>query len=515
MAIPPLNTFPPAVVNLDPTPQTSLPVMAWLLTQSAPLVPGDAAPWMLAQGWQYVSTTYDSSTVPPTPYFNFSRETMATGAMLQSLVNIYTDQFNDGRYLNAARYDNIVANWSSLIDVTIQDLNAAATASNDTIGIAIADLATSLAEVKSVIDDTQITALADYTALRNDMAVLMGNLAALESAFASYGTTLDISISDGESDLSTYQGESQIELAKLLTDYNAMLELVRGIEAEYLAAHADHEALYITQLDLLPIEYATHADVAAAYLVNLGTTELARINEAYDARLSEVAQNLTARGFYSAAILGSEQERVERERNEQITALNDRLAREKLENQHKLYEQSKAMRAQIMEGLERLQGMRIAMFQWKEQVESRLEGELTSARVKIVEGVDRRYIAGRDFGRLVVEQRVQRLGVQREVLTARSGAAETQMRLTQSEAEVMTRLAAMNMEAAMNKVRMSLEKNSQEMSLIRYQVDAQNNLIVGLFGFEERRFDLYPSMDVLARLCMSLGDSAATSWVSP
>ena len=71
------------------------------------------------------------------------------------------------------------------------------------------------------------------------------------------------------------------------------------------------------------------------------------------------------------------------------------------------------------------------------------------------------------------------------------------------------------MTSEMNRLRAKFDQNSFDMQLAKYQIDASNNLVVGLFGFEERRTDAYPSLEVLAQLTSQLGDQASTSWVSP
>lgn len=97
--------------------------------------------------------------------------------------------------------------------------------------------------------------------------------------------------------------------------------------------------LMLTTLDNLDTDYTTHAATATAFLTGLGTTELARINEKYDNLQTAQDQLLANRGFYSSALDTQVTAQVERERNEAIGELNDRLNREKWENQHRLYEQ--------------------------------------------------------------------------------------------------------------------------------------------------------------------------------
>ena len=91
-------------------------------------------------------------------------------------------------------------------------------------------------------------------------------------------------------------------------------------------------ALYLTMLNTVEGDYDTHKTTTRGLLVDLGTTELARINEKFDNLLASSKQNLVDRGMYSASIYSNFQTRIERERNEAIADLNDRLNREKLQN---------------------------------------------------------------------------------------------------------------------------------------------------------------------------------------
>jgi hypothetical protein len=56
--------------------------------------------------------------------------------------------------------------------------------------------------------------------------------------------------------------------------------------------------------------------------------------------------------------------------------------------------------------------------------------------------------------------------------------------------------------------------HDQDMRLMAYQLDEQNKLMVGLYGFVERREDIGPSWDQFAKLATSLGD-AGGGWVTP
>jgi len=128
-------------------------------------------------------------------------------------------------------------------------------------------------------------------------------------------------------------------------------------ETDYLATLND----YITevdglldasqaQLDNMEPDYTFHASDSPNFLIGLGATELARINEEFAAQLDAQLQQLTDKGFYSSPLVSDITERNARDRDEQIQQLNDRLNREKLENEHRLYEQKVAMRSRILDG---------------------------------------------------------------------------------------------------------------------------------------------------------------------
>ena len=128
--------------------------------------------------------------------------------------------------------------------------------------------------------------------------------------------------------LDTYMDDVEL----VITDYKAALGIA---ETSAIAAAEDLNG----RLTDLELNYNTHADLARGFLTDLGTTELARINEQFAASLSTELQGLTDRGLYSSTRAGDATARNTRDKNEAIAELNDRLNREKLTNQHTLYGQ--------------------------------------------------------------------------------------------------------------------------------------------------------------------------------
>jgi hypothetical protein len=246
--------------------------------------------------------------------------------------------------------------------------------------------------------------------------------------------------SDGHMTIYLSQMDTMVASAESEMD----LALASGTAAGAIVAA--QLADYLLKLATLEGIYDTHEATAEAFLVDLGATELARINEQFDSALAKNLQAITDRGLYSSAIVTAITARIERERSEAITILNDRLALQKLENEHKLF-------AQEMDTL----GMV-------------LDGKLKNAAAQF------------QYGQYLVEVR--------------------------------SKCALTVMEARLKRSQGRMEVRDKENALMAYQLDARNQLIVGLFGFVERRSDEGPSIEDMTRLITGLGD-AGGGWVTP
>jgi hypothetical protein len=213
--------------------------------------------------------------------------------------------------------------------------------------------------------------------------------------------------------------------AGLLDNTENYLDTQADEQTGHVQIYLDNLATYMDDVDTVidekETEYDQHVTTATEFLTDLGTTELARINEAFAASLATQLQQLTDRGLYSAGVAADITARSDRDRDEQIQALNDRLNREKFENQHKLYDQQVRMRDQEI---------------------------------------------------------VQKMNVSAARLAGLQG------------------------------------KHAEDMQLMKYMLDTRNNLLVGLYGFVEKREDIAPSWENLAQIVAGLGD-AGGGWISP
>lgn len=182
----------------------------------------------------------------------------------------------------------------------------------------------------------------------------------------------------------------------VVTYLGQMEELVDSVESETATALADMTdagtALatrlqeYLTLLNTLEGIYDTHEATAEWFLTDLGMAELARINEQFDNALAKNLQSLTDRGLYSSAIVTAITARVERERSEAITNLNDRLAREKLDNEHKLYEQEISLKGMVLDGRLKYNAGLLTKTQFMVEVRKELALTVMQARMARISG---------------------------------------------------------------------------------------------------------------------------------
>ena len=138
--------------------------------------------------------------------------------------------------------------------------------------------------------------------------------------------------------------------------------------------------------DSLDSEFLSHSGLVSGFLDGLGATELARINEEFFGKLSIQLQSLVTRGLSTATLIADITERNHRDRDEQIQLLNDRLNRERFDNQHRLYDQQRSMRAQKLDNQHRLYEQKRAMRAQIIDSEQRLYEQQLGMRTRTLDG---------------------------------------------------------------------------------------------------------------------------------
>jgi hypothetical protein len=283
----------------------------------------------------------------------------------------------------------------------------------------VGDLETNATDNASVINTllaTQDTNVNDFindfdsrlVELDQNFAAYLGSVL---SQIAALGTVLDTHVADYNqhfvvlaNNYSTHATDIESQLASIepnvQTYVNAVADVLTLLESDYLAVEIDLNALKTDAGDLatqfagdydailarLESDYAVHAGTAQLFLTDLGQTELARINEQFNASLSAQMQMLVSKGLSMSTLPVDFTARNTRDRDENIQALNDRLNREKLDNEHKLYEQQVAMRSRMMDGTDRMHAVQQEVLRYRASLVSSIFGLLNDARNRILAG---------------------------------------------------------------------------------------------------------------------------------
>jgi hypothetical protein len=515
MANPDVTRPSVSLSNLNPSYQPA-PSIPWAMNYVTS-VPESAVAWMIAQGWNITGISWDTDTTPSTPYYSMARVQMNNLSILQSLVNEFTNAYNEGRQKNALRYNDLVSCWYATATAAadqLDEMGANSGAFYTNYHLTISALVEAIG-AWIAISHAQVTT--DAGTVETKLGEYLTELAKLHTNYTAHLAKIETLIASQRSNLAAYISEYATELAKLESQYNTCLADIRTLESTASSDATSHIAQYQLQISGLETDYTSHQVLAEGYLTDLGTTELARINEAFDNALAAEQQKLVDRGFYSSALAADIITRNTRERNEAIAALNDRLNREKLENEHRLYEQKVGMRTRTMEGLDRINAVRAALTQWKTDNETKLYAQFEQVRLRIAEGMDRRHAVNQEVERNETAQRDKELAeLQAAVggtLDGRAKHADMTARKTQFQVDARYKLYAQQLEADMVRLRAISERRLDEKGLMQYQLEARNKLLVGFMEFMERRTDSYPNIEQIGNLVTQLGDAGSTQVV--
>lgn len=408
-------------------------------------VPETVMGWLVGQGWKITAATPDSSTVPPTYVYNLEKATLNPMTALVSLCNEWTTAVNRANEVNAKRYNDVMADWNDIMTHMQEDfVNQVAEQNESTSGY--------LADMDGLMDAIETAADAVQTAIE-----------AAETSAAGY-----------LSDMAT-------TLADLVTQANANATAIsgpggafddqNGYLSDYLSLVGGTEGL----LDDLEGEHNTHATTATGYLAALNTAELKRINEEFEAKLSVQVQQLIDQGAYNDVKLQDITQRNLRDRDEQVQLHENRLLRERLDNEHKLYGQQFAMRSRILQVRDRLHALQQEISRMQMAERDVLLGQSQDATKGVALGQERRGALTMQFGSAVGDISCRVVDVKmREYLT---------------RLDVWTKIW------------------DSDMRLMQYQLDKRNELLVWGWGFIERREDVAPEWKDMVSMFVAIGDA--------
>ena len=365
----PLNDLNPTFQDITPSWLGPPNMTNWYFTSVVAGISEEALPWMLAQGWKVNDVNTDENYTPPVTTYLMARTRLLHWNVLGSLLADFTNAFNEGRSANDKRYEDVVYAWRDVLDKYQSDVEAfqADKVQGDTGYVTI------MLNYADQLGTEYDTMKADWDSYDSgDRATELGKLKTTWSAAAD-----------------TAQAEYDTMTSGL--DLPAIISGVDSAVADYETAIAAFNAEYDDLAAILLADFTTHQAITRALLLDLGTSELARITEAFDNSLANETQKLTDRGFYSSAIITDITNRNTRDRDDAISALNDKLNREKLDNEHKLYEEQFRMRlggldaaVKALDAAGKVVSMRLQHGQWSAEIRHNIATLSVSSRLAVL-----------------------------------------------------------------------------------------------------------------------------------
>jgi hypothetical protein len=412
----------------------------------------------------------------------------------------------------------------------------------------------------------------------------------LSNNYTAHAEDLAAQLAKVEVNVSEYTSDVEDILTSIEADYDQVANDLDQYILESGSALSGYSGNYDAVLELMQSDYDAHAPVTRAFLTNLGQTELARINEQFASSLSSQMQMLVSRGLSMSTIPVDVTARSDRDKDEQIQLLNDRLNREKLENENLLYSKQLDIRTRKLEIVERrhaaqqdvirfkaslvssVYGLRSeatnrvlagkqAVFAAKDanikygmQISADLYAKLQDIRQRTIDSVDRiyqlrdifakwdteeasrryeriqqiesqflesiqrQYVAGQDIIKTEMGERHTLLTQLQAALTALMSGKERYAVLLMQNANTLAehkhRAIVQMMETAVRRLDGWKTIADQNRTLMAYQLDERNKLLIGLYSFVERREDVAPEWKDMTKMIAGLADSGG-GWLTP
>jgi len=207
-------------------------------------------------------------------------------------------------------------------------------------------------------------------------------LEGLRDQWESHYEILDAQTELVKQNLQLYISKFEQILVTIQNDLSSIVSDNDVLQAELRNFITSYESQYGSAASGLGGGLQSHAAITRDLLDNLGQAELARINEQATASLSQQMQQLISRGLYTSIILSDFTARNNRDKEEQIQLLNDRLNRQKVDNEHKLYEQSFAADSKRVDALGNMWSLKASLLNYQSSLVNGIYAIAKEAREK-------------------------------------------------------------------------------------------------------------------------------------
>jgi hypothetical protein len=483
MTIPVVPWQDPDQRNLKDLPPVQNPFKSlWWTSQTVSGIPQHVMGWMVANGWRVTAVSQDTTTTPPTNYYALEKPELTPEEILASLCNSYTIAANKAQDANTIRYFEVVDSWTEMLSTSHTHFMQQIDEQNTQAGVYLTDLDTYMTEVDSLIEANADAIEEEAETAKTELAAMLTKLEDLESNASTTQSSTEAALADQQGFITTF-----------VDDFTTKLN---SIGADYLA----HVGNVLDLLVEAGTGYDTHSEAVDDLLTNLGSTEVARIQEQFAASLSTQLQDLIDRGLYSSTVAVDITARNTRDRDEQLQKHYDAIAREKVANKHQLYSQLQSM------------------IQWKGNVRDSLFEQLYRIGNLYLAGYEKTLAAQNDASRTSITVRAALLGqlqdALKQVIAGKDRYATATMQHASIIAEHKHRAITEKMNTAVAKLEGWKTIADQNRQLMALQLDTRNNLLIGLYSFVERREDIAPRWSDMAQMIASLGDNSR-GWIAP
>jgi hypothetical protein len=430
---------------------------------------------------------------------------------------------------------------------------------------------TDIAAVKTVVDAQVALLASDYdtysgaSGTLEDLLVLAGaNLSTIATDIDTVLTDISSDYDDVALEITDLMAEGQTALTTHTGDYNAVLG---ALETDYDlhagAATAFLDDLGATDLARIKEEFATSLATQLQRLTDnglyssLAAAAIERNTRDRDEQIQMLNDRLMREHFENqhrlygqqtamrqGTMAGKErmhglQQELWRYEATQITglhalqqsvrdrsmagkqalyALRDANSRLKIEVQNTLYAAGQDMRRGLIEQAGRLQQLQQAVTQYTSGQRDKLLEQIQSVVTQDMAGLDRQHALQQTISGAAMAARntlLQQLqDAEKGFMTGKERYAALTMQNASTLAEHRHKMIVERMNEVMTRQDGAQKKHDEDMKLMAYQLDTRNQLLIGFYGFVERREDVGPSIEDLARIATSLGDSSS-GWIQP
>ena len=224
----------------------------WFNTTTMTGVPENIVGWMVSAGWEVTNITENTTTIPPTRKFDLQRpEKMKPWEVLLSLCNHYTVSANEAREANQIRYNQIVANWTEMIDTSHTQFDAQTTQQNTQAALFLADLDTYMDAIETLINDNQAQMVVEAIAAKTALTTVDSRLTDLETNAQNSAITINTLLSTQNTNLQTFMSDYDAKLLELDQNYAAHLASILAQIASLGTVLDTHIADYQSQIGIL------------------------------------------------------------------------------------------------------------------------------------------------------------------------------------------------------------------------------------------------------------------------